>query len=267
MYKSIAATILLLIPTICSAQNETLNSYDILGVKLGMSESEAKAVLKKNLNNVVFEDIVTTSNVTKAQTRAGFWGIVELTKKQDPTYDRKTYGLRATQSVAIVVGDDKVVAVSRYLTNNTRYEAPIVANDLIADVKKKYPEAGMKVIKNSGVRFLYNVDPKGAAFPEEDHFSKDRPINPCGYIEYSTMVNTVDGKATPVTSFKPNDCATTFNMNINIYNEKGTTDLVRFTTTYLVDHVAGYKWLTHLDDVEKLRFKNEVSKTKAKPAL
>lgn len=266
MYKSIAATILLLIPTICSAQNEPLNSYDILGVKLGMSESEAKAALKKNLNNVVFEDIVTTSNITKAKTRAGFWGIVELTKKQEPTYDRKAYGLRATQSVAIVVGDDKVVAVSRYLTNNTRYEAPIEANDLIESVKKKYPEAGMKV-KKSGVRFLYNVDPNGVAFPEEDHFSKDRPINHCGYMEYSTMDYAVDGKATPITSFKPNVCSTTFNMNVDIYNEKGTADLVRSTTTYLVDHVAGLKWLTHLDDVEKSRFKNEVSKTKAKPAL
>jgi len=49
-------------------------------------------------------------------------------------------------------------------------------------------------------------------------------------------------------------------MNVNIYNEKGTTDLVSSTTTYLVDHVAGLKWLTHLDEVEKSRFKNEVSK-------
>lgn len=241
------------------ARDATLYSYDILGVKLGMSEAEARSILSKNLKKPVFEEITLTSFQTGSPYRGGFWAGVELTKEQDYSYSRSKYGIRLSQSVAVNIANGKVFAISRYLS---RMDAPILLDDLIKNLKTKYPEAGFTT-NGETTDLIYDVDSKGKAFKDNELHVDVSELNQC---HTTPQVATDSIHAAPARIFIPN-CSGSLAMNIWATTDKVGLSTVNWIKAVLVDSEVGMKNLKTLDLAEKERLINKTMKTKGKVDL
>lgn len=217
-----------------SIKNSVLYSWDVAGVKLGMTESEAKKALTASIKGLQFQDIVLEERGSSV--RGGFHAFKGIKRKS-------YHPIEYEDSIAVYIAEGKVWGVAKSVFRNKGMNNYGVVHEKFAEaVHAKYPEAVVPPAKTAGSRLAYFYINTDGSVSTPDTTPKPQH---CTYIGDDWSPRTNYSAPWSVTVY-PN-CPGVFVIRGNILEKEGIPVVINYLT-FLIDGEAGYNWTKNYKD-------------------
>jgi hypothetical protein len=211
-------------PTVNSVRNSDLYSYDVAGVKLGMSEQEAKRAIAATIKGAQFKDINYKLS-DGSMVRGGIHGFTGKSYAGEMSYHN---------SVAVYLAEGKVWGVTRSVVvrKDGENNKPIAYDKFIDAVKAKYPQVAVTPLTKDGRLKSYDIV----------HYT----INANGAVNTDEHCNYPgddwgSGASAPMSVTVFQSCPGILKIKGNLFQEQGITTVAGYIV-YLIDGGIGYNW-------------------------